>query len=128
MSERIIKPWGWSQEIYRDGLTRVVRIHVEPGGFCSWHKHERQDNTFHVLRGSLIVIHEEGANRIGDYSDLQSITVKNPFLHRFENRSRGPVEALEIYTSINGSPPDASDIVRFSEGGIIKSPVRRSQP
>ena len=38
--------------------------------------------------------------------------------HRFINESDLPVEALEIYTSIDGTPPDENDIVRFSEGGV----------
>lgn len=128
MSERIIKPWGWSHEVYRDELTRVVRIHVEPGGFCSVHKHERQDNTFHVLSGDLWIHYEGGSKEIGDSHNARIMTVEHSARHQFENKTKLPVEALEVYESTDGTPPDASDIVRFSEGGIIESPARRSQP
>jgi hypothetical protein len=39
--------------------------------------------------------------------------------HQFE--SLAGCEALEIYDSVDGTPPDENDIVRFSEGGILKS-------
>ena len=120
MAERIIKPWGWSQEVYRDELTRVVRIHVEPGGFCSWHKHERQGNAFHVLQGDLRIHYTGGSREIGDSNDSAIMFVEPFTCHRFENETKVPVEALEVYTSTDGTPPDENDIVRFSEGGINK--------
>lgn len=118
MAERIIKPWGWSQEVYRDELTRVVRIHVEPGGFCSWHRHDRQINTFHVIRGDLRLFYEDGTCQVGDKNPCRILSIQSRTEHQFENESSSPVEALEIYTSTDGSPPDESDIVRFNEGGI----------
>lgn len=128
MKERIIKPWGWSQEVYRDEFTRVVRIHVEPGGFCSWHKHERQNNMFHVLRGDLRIHYEGGSREIGDSNDAQIMTVESGNQHKFENETTSSVEALEIYDSADSSPPDESDIVRFSEGGIAKASTDRPKP
>ena len=123
MAERIVKPWGWSQEVYRDELTRVVRIHVEPGGHCSWHKHERQNNTFHVLRGDLRIHYgsgfRSGSREIGDSGDCRIMTVECLTEHRFVNESCSPVEALEIYDSADGTPPDENDIIRFSEGGVL---------
>ena len=119
MAERIVKPWGWSQEVYRDELTRVVRIHVEPGGHCSWHKHERQNNTFHVLRGDLRIHYEGGSMEIGDSDEARIMTVESGTQHQFENETTSPVEALEIYDSADGTPPDENDIIRFSEGGIL---------
>lgn len=121
MTERIIKPWGWSQEVYRDELTRVVRIHVEPGGFCSLHKHERQNNTFHVLRGDLRIIYDCGMKQIGDDGNCRIMTVEKMTPHQFANETMSPVEALEIYDSDDGTPPDENDIVRFGAGGINKS-------
>jgi mannose-6-phosphate isomerase-like protein (cupin superfamily) len=118
MSERIEKPWGWSQEVYRDELTRVVRIHVEPGGFCSWHKHERQANSFHLLSGSLHVFWKtiHGPREIEP--DTFNSGIGPHFIHRFDSPTG--CEALEIYTSTDGTPPDENDIVRFSEGGVAK--------
>lgn len=120
MAERIIKPWGWSQEVYRDELTRVVRIHVEPGGFCSWHEHERQVNVFQMLRGELTIHFEGGSSTIITDWNASHDAIEPLVPHRFHNESKLPAEALEIYTSTDGSPPDESDIVRFSEGGIEK--------
>lgn len=119
MAERIIKPWGWSQEVYRDELTRVVRIHVEPGGFCSWHEHERQKNFFVVLSGDLSI---EGVTFDTDLLSKNKRPVQGVepgYVHRFS--SLMGCEALEIYTSADGTPPDENDIIRFSEGGINKS-------
>ena len=121
MAERIIKPWGWSQEVYRDELTRVVRIHVEPGGFCSWHKHERQENHFLILSGELIVDRKiEERVQWMNYKAGAVAQVLEGDIHRFQNSSDDPVEALEVYTSIDGTTPNENDIVRFSEGGIAK--------
>lgn len=128
MAERIIKPWGWSQEVYRDELTRVVRIHVEPGGFCSWHKHERQVNYFWLISGSISVERlirdpADQPRRIATDLDVKEkdgivpgVCVSEGWIHRFI--SYGGCEAIEVYTSTDGSPPDESDIVRFNEGGI----------
>lgn len=126
MAERIVKPWGWSQEVYRDELTRVVRIHVEPGGFCSVHKHERQDNEFVLLSGELKLYSSscwsgiEHWERNRPYSahaeyDLNEYYASHNWLHQF--MSPTGCEALEIYTSADGTPPDENDIIRFSEGG-----------
>ena len=112
MQGRINKPWGWSQEVYRDELTRVVRIHVEPGGFCSVHKHERQANRFIVLSGELNVHCKDGGGA--------DPSIRCGVRHQFHNATSEPVEALEIYTSADGTPPDENDIVRFSEGGILR--------
>lgn len=133
MAERIIKPWGWSQEVYRDELTRVVRIHVKPGGFCSWHKHERQDNAFLVLSGELTINESIRESRDGHFDELLSgqleagmtLSVIAGVVHRFINILDRPVDALEIYTAselsdCDPSPPDENDIVRFSEGGVAK--------
>jgi mannose-6-phosphate isomerase-like protein (cupin superfamily) len=115
MQGRVNKPWGWSQEVYRDELTRVVRIHVEPGGFCSVHFHASQVNRFIVLSGELTV-HKAGETtelsphwHMGSYS-----SIKCGVSHHFHNATSEPVEALEIYTSANGTPPDESDIIRLS--------------
>lgn len=128
MAERIVKPWGWSQEVYRDELTRVVRIHVEPGGFCSVHKHERQSNEFVILSGRLYLYSSSSWNGIDDWNkqkpwnnhDIPEMGwfVEAGKFHQFY--SPDGFEALEVYVSEDGTPPDENDIVRFSEGGILK--------
>lgn len=125
MGERIEKPWGWSEVLHRDQHATVVRIHVVPGGYCSWHRHERKQNLFCVTAGELFVL----VNRCDDPAQEvegfvfplypgMSQSVGAGSLHRFENRSDEPVEALEIYVSCDGRPPDDHDIVRISEGGV----------
>lgn len=135
MSERIIKPWGWSQEVYRDELTRVVRIHVEPGGFCSWHKHERQDNRFVVLFETGGMFYVETKDEIGEMTSMvlwppefPTVSIPSGKTHRFFNGSHVAIDLLEIYTHagdfdfLPDHSPDESDIVRSpgSVGGIEK--------
>lgn len=121
MQGRVNKPWGWSQEVYRDELTRVVRIHVEPGGFCSIHFHKWQVNRFIVLSGELTVHSGSDAGELSPNWQVGShLSVRCGVRHHFHNATSEPVEALEIYTSADGTPPDENDIVRFSEGGILR--------
>ena len=122
MNERIEKPWGWSQEVYRDELTRVVRIHVEPGGFCSVHKHERQHNQFVILSGELNLYSSETWDGIKYWESQKPWSIHDTIeqgwfagsgvYHQFDSPTG--CEALEIYTSTDGTPPDENDIVRFS--------------
>jgi mannose-6-phosphate isomerase-like protein (cupin superfamily) len=122
VGQRIEKPWGWSEEVYRDGRVSIVRIQVVPGGYCSWHKHQRKNNLFLVTSGELHVLERCDEDHDCDVAlPLQggmSETVWAGMLHRFENRTNEPVEAVEIYVSLDHTPPDDQDIVRFGQGGV----------
>lgn len=124
MSERIEKPWGWSQEVYRCGRVSLSRICVKPGGFCSWHKHKSKTNRFFVESGTLtieVVDIIPVKIEIGDGMTENELIVIPEKVHRFINETDTEVYALEIYTTGSDlTPPDVNDIVRFSEGGIDK--------
>jgi mannose-6-phosphate isomerase-like protein (cupin superfamily) len=124
MSERIEKPWGWSQEVYRCGRVSLSRIYVKPGGFCSWHKHASKANRFFVESGTLTIEEIEVIpveTKIGDGMAGNEMVVPPGRVHRFINETGSEVYALEIYTTgSDKDPPDSNDIVRFSEGGVAK--------
>lgn len=120
MDPRIEKPWGWSQELYRDHQTRVVKIWVKPGGYCSIHHHNAQDNHFLVLSGVLEVAIDPWAETPRREVMVAGSHVMIPagWKHQFRVPTGQPVEALEIYRGRDDEPPRELDIVRFSEGGV----------
>lgn len=118
--ELIRKPWGWSWPRVRNELVEIVDIEVVDGGFCSVHLHERKENIFVVVSGTLAVDvwNDDGVffSRHPLESRLGVLTVPPGRKHQFT--AYGPVRAIEIYRPVAGQRLDPNDIVRFSEGGV----------
>lgn len=73
---------GCSERWFNQTLTRVndsvVRLGIVQGEF-HWHKHDKDDEFFFVLRGRLLIDIE---GRTIELSELQGVTVPRGVLHR----------------------------------------------
>ena len=108
------KVWGNTVEIFNRNNVEIHRIEVEPGGFCSKHRHNSKFNGFYVESGELDITVWKGDYDLIDKTTLKSgdYTVVSPGeFHQF--RAVGEVVAYEIYWVTLGK-----DIERDSVGGI----------
>lgn len=108
------KVWGFTTAIHRGATFEVHRIHVQPGGYCSKHRHDGKYNKFHVEQGSLLV-HVWRDNGILDTTTLgagDSLTIEPGVFHQFEAREYAV--ALEVYWAECGK----HDIYRETVGGV----------
>lgn len=109
-----LKPWGYSITIYRDDDIEIVAIHVEPGGYCSLHRHDNKTNEFCVISGELEVVSSPGDEVLVTVDNVIEVPARK--LHLF--RSPAGCDAVEVYRRLLGGPPvDPHDIVRIIPGG-----------
>jgi len=121
--ERTRKPWGWTTPVARELEYHIDRIEVDPGGYCSVHKHERKANVFHVIGGGILYVRQFSAQ--GGSIAAMHITPGRSFVvpagewHQFYAQN-GAV-ALEVYMPTAERFLLVDDIERhpkFAEGGI----------
>lgn len=111
------KVWGTTHCLFKSPFFSVHLLHVNKGGFCSEHRHERKLNHFHVLSGEL-AIHEWPGDLGQDQPDTtvlgqgesKSVPVGN--WHSFTAREE--TVCLEIYEAA----PVEEDIIRRTTGGM----------
>lgn len=109
------KVWGWTSCLLQTPFIEVHRISVNPGTFCSIHKHEHKWNMFFCLSGSLAIKVKKNDYDLIDTTIIHEdewTTVKPGESHWFETIDGA--EALEIYYL----EPLSDDIVRESVGGV----------
>ena len=115
---RTKKLWGENEVLHSTPAVKICRLHILPGGFCSWHHHEAKDNTFMVEEGAITVEFEEmGPRRYFATLLPGSHHVVLPGVrHRFVNYSGAPARVLEVESV---SLLSDGDIHRQDEGGIL---------
>jgi len=109
------KVWGRTAHIFAGCNVEVHRIEVEPGGFCSKHRHRAKANLFFVESGELTVrIWRQGGGRIDEtvLRRWQSCTVEPGVFHQFA--AAEDTVAFEIYWV----ELDPGDILRETPGGM----------
>jgi mannose-6-phosphate isomerase-like protein (cupin superfamily) len=108
------KAWGTTECLLSTPLCELHRIRIQPGGFCSVHKHHGRANVFYVVRGAIEVLEWSPGGATKKQHLLtagQHLTVAPGLLHQF--RSAAGAEVLELYYPVLRG----EDIERFSEGG-----------
>jgi mannose-1-phosphate guanylyltransferase/mannose-6-phosphate isomerase len=125
-SPRVIRPWGWYEELDRGNDYRVKRLHVEPGCSLSLQMHQFRAEHWVVLTGQAHVVrgHEEFVLNPGESTDIGCGQI-----HQLNNLSDQWLQVLEVQT---GSYLEEDDIVRFDPGSVPEvdgspSPSRPSQ-
>jgi len=53
----VSKGWGWEDWIYNSELYCGKRLFVKKGKKCSWHYHNKKDETFSVIYGKLHLVY-----------------------------------------------------------------------
>lgn len=112
------KVWGNTQNIFGKNNVSIHRIEVQPGGFCSKHKHDHKWNAFYVESGTITVNVWKNDYDLIDKILLkkgEGIHVKPGEFHQFVNSSKTETIVYEIYwTELN-----ENDIVRETVGGLL---------
>lgn len=118
---RTKKLWGENEVLHSTPAVKICRLHILPGGFCSWHYHGAKDNTFIVEEGSLTIeVENEGGGSILRRPGAQC-TVPAGVRHRFVNYSTTPAQVLEVESL---SLLSDGDIHRTDEGGLLYGEAR----
>lgn len=94
LAERCTERW-WNQSLCRVNDC-VVRLGVFEGEF-HWHKHDREDEYFHVLEGELFLDLE---GRTMDLRPGQGVVVPMGVVHRTRAPSRTVVLMIEAATVV----------------------------
>lgn len=111
------KYWGITRKIFYQNNVEMHYMEINPGGFCSEHKHTYKYNKFLVLEGSLeIRSWKSGDDNEPDIVVLEKsdeLTIKPGIFHQFINYSNKTTKVIEIYWTELSS----DDIIRRSTGG-----------
>lgn len=90
------KVWGWTEEIYNNGVISINYLDIKEGGYCSEHKHYKKSNIFYVLEGQLAIeIWREKTKDETILKEGQSTRIEPGVFHRFWALT--PVKCIEIY-------------------------------
>ena len=109
------KAWGTTEPLTQTPLCELHRIVVQPGGYCSVHRHQGRANGFYVVRGVLEVRVWSAGGAVSVKRILGAggyFSVEPGHLHQFF--SAPGAEVLELYYPVLRG----EDIERISEGGI----------
>jgi quercetin dioxygenase-like cupin family protein len=110
------KIWGETQTLLVTPMIEVHRIMIDPGGYCSMHKHEFKWNMFYMIYGELDIHVRKNDYDLVDVTNLnvgEFTSVAPNEYHMFKARE-GPASALEIYYLESIS----KDIIRETVGGL----------
>jgi mannose-6-phosphate isomerase-like protein (cupin superfamily) len=112
------KVWGTTHCLFQSPFFSAHLLHVNKGGFCSEHRHERKLNHFFVLSGRLAVHEWSGGGLTQDQPDTtmlgsgESMRVPVGNWHSFT--AVEDTVCLELYEAA----PVEEDIVRRTTGGL----------
>ena len=110
------KVWGFTEQIFGKNNVSIHRIAVNPGGFCSIHKHIYNWNMFYVESGALDVKTWKNDYDLVDKTTLyesEGIMIKPGEFHQFQNNTDEMAIVYEIYWT----ELDENDIERNGVGG-----------
>lgn len=106
---RVVKPWGYYENLHEDEGLLVKVIVVNPGQTLSLQSHENRAEHWFVMRG-LAQVELDGA--IHELSAGQSINIELGAKHRLANPANAPLHVLEVQ---HGRWLSEQDIVRYKD-------------
>lgn len=119
--EHIRKTWGRKMNVYKDDLSEMSILYLEPNRRCSLHYHRAKANRFYVIEGTVGILSmfgtDEGIEEAVTILEkgMMPFDVYAPDGHEFQTYDE-PCVLLEVmYVKY-----DPNDIVRSSVGGTMK--------
>lgn len=104
---RVIRAWGWYEEIQRGPGYRIKMLGVAPGARLSMQSHQHRSEHWYVLSGQATVRLEAGSSRV---DQNQSIFIPQAQKHQLINRGAGWLHIIETQT---GAYLEEDDITRY---------------
>lgn len=106
---RVIRPWGWYENLEEGDNFKVKRIHVHPGASLSLQKHNHRAEHWIVVRGKAKIIN---SGKIINLKENESTYIPKNSIHRLTNNEKKLLEIIEIQT---GNYLGEDDIVRIED-------------
>ncbi|MCP4393816.1 MAG: mannose-1-phosphate guanylyltransferase/mannose-6-phosphate isomerase [Alphaproteobacteria bacterium] len=106
---RVIRPWGYFESIYTEGMFQVKKLFISPGEILSLQYHNYRAEHWVTVQGKAHIIVE---NREIELSKNNHAYIPKRTLHRIENRETEPLVIVEIQY---GSYLGEDDIVRLED-------------
>jgi len=111
-----VRPWGQFQILFESPITKVKHITVNPaadshpdGTRLSLQSHEKREEHWIIIKGEAEVTVDED---IRTYTAGQVIMIPKGAKHRIANKSKEPVEFIEVQL---GNYFGEDDIVRYQD-------------
>jgi mannose-1-phosphate guanylyltransferase/mannose-6-phosphate isomerase len=106
-SAKVMRPWGWFQELHQSEGCRIKLLHIEPGASLSLQSHIHRSEHWYVKSGVAQVI---CGNTVQQLTEKESIFIDQKQLHQLTNPGPEQLQVIEIQT---GSYLEEDDIVRY---------------
>ncbi len=120
-SPELYRSWGTRQVLRREPGFRVRKVMIYPGASISRHLHERRNENYSVVSGTLTV---EVEGRIRLLSNGEGINILPGQMHRLSNETDEPVIAIEVDT---GAEIDEADICHAAREEVPGFDARRGR-
>jgi mannose-1-phosphate guanylyltransferase/mannose-6-phosphate isomerase len=114
MEEKVVRPWGTYQNIYRDEGYQVKRITVNVGGQLSLQSHKHRAENWVIVQGIATVICGEKTLNL---TKGESVFIPVGAKHRASNFGTEEVVFIEVQ---NGDYLGEDDIVRYEDVYVRK--------
>jgi mannose-1-phosphate guanylyltransferase/mannose-6-phosphate isomerase len=110
LHRKVLRPWGWYDNIDAGDRFKVKRIQVNPGASLSLQKHAKRAEHWVVVKGTAEVT---CGDKVITLKENESTFIPLGEKHRLSNPSNQPLEIIEVQS---GSYLGEDDIVRISDG------------
>ncbi len=110
LHRKVVRPWGWYDNIDQGGSFKVKRIQVNPGASLSLQRHEHRAEHWVVVRGVAEITNGDDVITL---VENQSTYIPKGQVHRLRNPGISPLEIIEVQS---GNYLGEDDIVRLDDG------------
>ena len=114
MAPKVLKPWGWYQDLYRSSHLVVKIIEVNPHCRLSLQKHQHRTENWYGVKGTATCyLSQYDIDPLApfQYEDLQRYFIREGEqgyqlfigrrdVHRLTNETDEPIQILEIQTGL----------------------------
>ncbi len=109
LHRKVLRPWGWYDNLDVGKGFKVKRIYINPGASLSLQRHQKRAEHWVVIRGTAQVTCGEKTFQI---YENESTYIPRGEKHRLENLTNAPLEIIEVQC---GKYLTEDDIERFDD-------------
>ncbi len=118
------KTWGLKFNIFKNDLSEVSYLQLEPNRRCSWHAHRSKYNLFFVIEGEVGIKVEYDVDGGGKESGVTTIRAREFFTvspgewHEFQTYDEYAKLIEVMYVQY-----EDGDIIRKNIGGLLREVI-----
>lgn len=106
---RVIRPWGYFESLYTEGMFQVKKLFINPGEILSLQYHKYRSEHWVTVQGKAHIIVDD---REIEISKNNHAYIPKRAIHRIENRQTEPLVIIEVQY---GSYLGEDDITRLED-------------